>query len=204
MKDSHLTAWKQEYSSATWKGPYDIAPITKALKPGARVLDAGCGSGKLALPLSRAGFGVVCLDVAREGLLMMREGDRVEGDVRSLPFKNNSFDAVVCYDVIQHLLAHERAAAVGEFYRITAPGGYLFVEAFGREDMRYGGEEVEPDTFRRQSGIIYHYFSEGELRGLLGSFANINLESRLTHRTFKGEKFLRHRIFALAQIPFEK
>jgi ubiquinone/menaquinone biosynthesis C-methylase UbiE len=195
MEISHLKAWKKEYSSATWRGPYDIGPVKAALGPGARVLDVGCGSGKIMAPLLRAGYDVVGMDVAREGLLMVREGERVEGDARHLPFKDSSFDAVVCYDVLQHLLQHERAMAVAEMKRVLVPGGYAFIEAFGRQDMRYGGTEVEPHTFRRESGIIYHYFSEDELRQLLDGMEP-QVESRLTHRVFRGEEHVRHRLFA--------
>ncbi|WP_424358316.1 class I SAM-dependent methyltransferase [Methanocella sp. MCL-LM] len=195
MEVSHLKAWKKEYSSATWRGPYDIGPIKAAVEPGALVLDVGCGSGKIMAPLLRAGYNVVGMDVAREGLLMIREGDRVEGDARYLPFKDNLFDAVVCYDVLQHLLAPERQMAVAEIRRVLAPDGRVFIEGFGREDMRYGGNEIEPHTFRRESGIIYHYFSEAELLELLDGLEP-RVESRLTRRVFRGEEHVRHRLFA--------
>lgn len=199
MENSHLKAWKKEYSSATWKGPYDIGPIKAGVEPGSLVLDVGCGSGKITAPLRRAGFKAVGLDVAREGLLL-GEGDRVEGDARHLPFRDCVFDAVVCYDVLQHLLAPEREAAMAEMQRVLVPGGRLFLEVFGREDMRYGGSEVEPHTFRRDSGIIYHYFSAEELQGLLAGMEH-RIESRLTRRVFKGEEYSRHRLFAAGRKP---
>jgi Methylase involved in ubiquinone/menaquinone biosynthesis len=160
----HLNAWKAEYGKAIWRGPYDIAPIVSLVPAGARVLDAGCGSGKMAVPLARAGYRVVGLDLVREGLREM-QGRGIfglaAGDVRCLPFRDETFDAVVCYDVLQHLLEPERALSVEEIRRVLTPGGMTFIEAFGRGDMRYGGNEVEPHTFRRETGIIYHYFSEG-------------------------------------------
>lgn len=196
---SHLTAWKAEYGKARWLGPYDIAPIATSLRPGARLLDAGCGSGRMAVPLARACYRVVGLDLVREGLQEMRWRGAVtpvEGDVRCMPFKDRSFDAVVCYDVLQHLLEPERARAVEEMRRVLAPGGRVFIGTFGREDMRYGGSEVEPHTFRRESGIIYHYFSEEEMGRLLSRFGRVRVESAATHRTFRGKDHTRHRIFA--------
>jgi hypothetical protein len=62
--------------------------------------------------------------------------------------------------------------------------------------MRYGGTEVEPHTFRRETGIIYHYFSEGEMEQLLTGFAGVTVKSRMTHRTFRGRDYERHRVFA--------
>ncbi|MEM2990701.1 MAG: class I SAM-dependent methyltransferase, partial [Halobacteria archaeon] len=72
----------------------------------------------------------------------------------------------------------------------------------GREDMRYGkGEMVEKDTFQRKSGIIYHYFSSHELRELLRAFEIIKIEDKKIEKTFKGEKYTRHFIFAIASSP---
>ena len=197
----HITAWKAEYGKAVWRGPYDIGPITAAVPKGARVLDEGCGSGRMAVPLERAGYRVAGLDIVREGLRELRgraDVDLVEGDVRCLPFGDGAFEAVVCYDVLQHLLGPERALAIGEARRVLAPGGFFFFEAFGIGDMRYGSDEVEPHTFRRASGIIYHYFSEGEVRDLLGGFGRVSVETRLMHKVFRGREYTRCRVFARA------
>jgi SAM-dependent methyltransferase len=194
----HLNAWKGEYGKAIWRGPYDIAPIASAVPRGARVLDAGCGSGKMAIPLARAGYRIVGLDLVREGLQEMRgrgDFDLVTGDVRHLPFDDGTFGAVVCYDVLQHLLEPERVRAAAEIRRVLAPGGIAFLEAFGRGDMRYGGQEVEPHTFRRETGIIYHYFSEEEMRDLLAGLEDVTAKTTVTHRTFRGRDYERCRVF---------
>jgi len=197
--DEHLTAWKAEYGKAVWRGPYDIGPVKSTVSTGARVLDAGCGSGKMAVPLARAGYRVVGMDLVRAGLPEMRGKADVElvvGDARSLPFRNCAFGAVVCYDVLQHLLEPERTEAVNEIRRVLGPGGHVFIEAFGREDMRYGGPEAEPHTFRRESGIIYHYFSEGEMESLLSGFEGVRVKSTVTRKVFRGKEYSRHRVFA--------
>jgi ubiquinone/menaquinone biosynthesis C-methylase UbiE len=163
------------------------------------VLDAGCGSGKMTIPLARAGYQVAGMDLVREGLMEMRgkgDFDLVAGDVRNLPFKDDTFDAVVCYDVLQHLLEPERARAAEEIRRVLVPGGIAFIEAFGRGDMRYGGNEVKPHTFRRETGIIYHYFSEEEMGKLLEGLEEVTVKSTVTHRTFRGREYERHRVFA--------
>jgi SAM-dependent methyltransferase len=195
----HLNAWKGEYGKAIWRGPYDIAPIASRVSAGARVLDAGCGSGKMIVPLARAGYRVVGMDIVMEGLREIRargDYDLVAGDVRILPFCDGTFDAVVCYDVLQHLLEPERVRVVEEIKRVLVPGGIVLIEGFGRGDMRYGGNEVEPHTFRRETGIIYHYFSEEELRNLLYGLENVSIKSTVTHRTFRGQDYERHRVFA--------
>jgi 2-polyprenyl-3-methyl-5-hydroxy-6-metoxy-1,4-benzoquinol methylase len=196
----HLKAWKDEYTRASWKGPYNIDAMKKYLSQGAKVLDIGCGSGKLFSPLQRAGYNVTGIDLSRMALMSIRSGGSLlQADIINLPFKDNTFDGAICYDVLQHLLIEERVKAVEEIKRALMPGGLLFFEGFGKSDMRYGGTLVEENTFRRDTGIIYHYFSEEELRSLLAGFNIINVESTTTIKTFKGENFTRHRISAVAQ-----
>ena len=196
---SHLKAWENEYTRTTWRGPYSIEPVKEMLNPGARVLDVGCGNGKMLSPLARAGYNVAGIDISRGALLPMAGSNVVQGDARNLPFRENTFDGAVCYDVLQHLLEGERNAAVMEIRRVLAPGGLLFIQVFGKKDMRYGGTLVEPDTFRRHSGIIYHYFSEDEVKSMLAGFTLIKMDSAVSQKTFNGEEFTRHKITAIAQ-----
>lgn len=196
---SHLKAWDNEYTRTTWRGPYSIEPVKEQLKPGARVLDVGCGNGKMLAPLARAGFNAFGVDISRWALLTLADHRIVQGDARNLPFVDNYFDGVVCYDVLQHLLEAERNAAVLEIERVLVPGGLFFLQVFGKKDMRYGGTLVEPDTFRRHSGIVYHYFSGEEVKSMLSGFTLLRMDSAISQKTFNGEEFTRHKITAIAQ-----
>ena len=201
---SHIKPWKTEHKSSSWKGHYSI-DLPPSLCAG-RLLDAGCGSGKYAIPLRMRGFEVIGVDVSRGGLEMAKEasGRRgldilfLEADVRSLPFPDASFDVIWCYGVLQHLLYAERELAVREFRRLLRTGGMLFIEVMGKEDMRYGGIEVEPHTFKRKKGIIYHYFDKNELSGLLAGFS-CRMGESMKQKRFNGRVYLRHMITAAAE-----
>jgi ubiquinone/menaquinone biosynthesis C-methylase UbiE len=93
---------------------------------GARVLDAGCGSGRTLDELARYGsthgaeLNPLGLAVAR------RRGHDVEhAPVERLPFPDASFDLVTCLDVIEH--TDDDVAALRELRRVTRPGGQLVV-----------------------------------------------------------------------------
>lgn len=202
MKE-HIRAWNRE--SKSWKGGHYSLELLKSLKRG-RLLDAGCGSGKYALPLRMRGFDVVAIDVSLDALKSAGERGSnrkldiglLAANVYQLPFSESSFDIIWCYGVLQHLLLKERELAVCEFWRVLRKGGLLFLEVFGEEDMRYGGNEVEPGTFSRKKGIIYHYFNKSELEELLRNFSCNLVESRKEKR-FEGVYYTRHMISAVAK-----
>ena len=203
MKE-HIKAWNDEYKQSTWKGHYSLDMLESRSR--GRLLDAGCGSGKYAIPLTMRGFDVAAFDVSNMGLKMAHDRcisrnldiDLLAANVYQIPFKNDSFDIVWCYGVLQHLLSNEREYAVSEFRRVLKKDGILFIEVFGEDDMRYGGNEVEYNTFSRENGIVYHYFNKNEIAGLLKDFSNCIFESRKEKR-FDGGYYTRHMISAAAK-----
>ena len=87
------------------------------------ILDVGCGSSKIIQFLP----GAVGLDYMLEKLRYLRQihSQLVHGSVFGLPFADNSFQVVVCSQVIEHIPDTE--AAVGELLRVLKPGGKLIL-----------------------------------------------------------------------------
>ena len=204
---SQLFAWEQEYQHVIWGGPRSIKTVRDHLPQGNRVLDAGCGNGRHLLPLSQH-YHAVGIDISKTALegsttYLQKSGQRNEhlvSSVTALPFFDNSFNGIVCYGVLQHLFDNERRATVDEFKRVLSPGGFLFFEAFGVDDMRYGGTEVEPHTFLRKNGLIYHYFTVEEVSSLLDGFEIVNLEDVRSQKRFRGKLYPRHMIKGIARL----
>jgi len=93
----------------------------------ARILDAGCGSGRNMVDLARHGTvtGVELSDVS-VGLARERGmGEVIAGSVLEMPFPSDSFDLAVTLDVIEHL--EDDLGALRELRRVVAPGGALLV-----------------------------------------------------------------------------
>jgi SAM-dependent methyltransferase len=100
----------------------------------ARVLEVGCGTGPVSRALAElvpdgSVVGVdpspVFLERARELAAAHENLSFAEGDARSLPLDDRSFDAVVFHTTLCHVPESERALA--EAYRVLAPGGRLVV-----------------------------------------------------------------------------
>jgi len=98
-----------------------------ALPLGARILDAGCGSGRNMLELARHGTVTgVELSATSAQLARAREvGEVVEGSVLEMPFADGSFELAMCLDVIEHL--DDDVAALRELRRVLVPGGRLLI-----------------------------------------------------------------------------
>lgn len=97
---------------------------------GPRVLDAGCGPGRDAALLRLAGAEVVGLDLARAMLRQARSLDEsghiCQGDIRRLPFRTATFDAVWCFAALGHLPPMAIRKALAEFRRVLNDG-WLYI-----------------------------------------------------------------------------
>jgi len=93
----------------------------------ARILDAGCGSGRNMVDLADYGA-LTGIELSPTSVALARErrvGEIVEGSITQMPFPDQSFDLAVCLDVIEHL--EDDLAALAELRRVVAPGGALLV-----------------------------------------------------------------------------
>ncbi|MGD9962677.1 MAG: class I SAM-dependent methyltransferase, partial [Thermoplasmata archaeon] len=168
-------AWQRLYSKKGlhYGGTGDLSILKPHLKRDMLVLDAGCGDGKTAEALARLCEVVAC-DFSREALNALRaqrDPDKVvelvECNLYNTPFAPEKYSAVTCVHTLSHMVEKDRAAAAEQLSKVLVRGGYLYVEVFGRGDMRHGkGEEVEPSSFLRGDGIMTHYFAEGEVGAL--------------------------------------
>ncbi len=119
--------------------------LRMGLLEGGRVLDVGCGSGRFAVKLARAApdVDVVALDLSRP-MLQLAERNAlqagvtnlrfVRGDAEELPFADGEFRLVVSYHMLHHL--PEPVPMLREMWRVTRPGGTVFVRDLARPPLR--------------------------------------------------------------------
>jgi SAM-dependent methyltransferase len=93
------------------------------------LLDVGCGDGYVLDYIGRRDARLCGVDVSHDGIAKAvgRKLDARVVDLEHdrLPFEDESFDVVVCYDVLEHLFSPERVLA--EIHRVLAPGGSAFL-----------------------------------------------------------------------------
>ena len=113
---------------------------TLALQSHGPVLELGCGTGRISLPLARAGVSVVGIDRSEAMLSRARMRIRrgrlashvrlIRGDIRALPFPPSTFPLVMApYGVLQSLLRErDLKATLAEVRRVLQPGGTFGLE----------------------------------------------------------------------------
>ena len=101
------------------------------IQPGMRVLDAGCGTGVVAITAARLGATVKGADLTPQLLDRARENAQIanvnvewtEADVEQLPFGDGEFDAVLSQ--FAHIFAPRPQVAIAEMLRVLRPGGTI-------------------------------------------------------------------------------
>ena len=153
--DLEWNGWKAE--AGAFEGVRRYGQISRRVATLApeRMLDVGCGDGRLAREIKQVLPGVVVhgCDLSITALNRAEGLDRryaVDLNVDRLPEPDGSLDLVVASEVIEHLI--EPGRAVAEFHRVLRPGGHVLITvpnvAFWRfrvEALRGGVPSVTAD-----------------------------------------------------------
>lgn len=118
--------------------------VTRVLGKGAlaqqEILEVGSGGGLICENLARRGVVMYGIDPAGGALKTAREHARqdglgqtiyyVQGYAEKMPFADGSFSAIVCLDVLEHVI--DLQATIAEIARVLAPGGVFVFDTINR------------------------------------------------------------------------
>jgi len=124
--------------------PEDIKNLAKYALPGERVLDSGCGNGRLLEVLREVDY--YGIDFSKNLIELAKEkypqGKFFLRDALTLPFPDNFFDKVFSISVLHHIPSKEfRLKYLKEIFRVLKPGGKLILRVW---DLlkRKGGKKL--------------------------------------------------------------
>lgn len=121
------------------KRKLDLAMARHPTKPQPRLLDWGCGAGRLAKYLAPE-CDYTGIDLDREAIDWCRENIpharfELQGLEARTEFADDSFDAILGISVFTHLKEEEQLAWLAELARITAPDGLVTVSICGATSL---------------------------------------------------------------------
>jgi SAM-dependent methyltransferase len=179
-----------------------------ALGPDSKILDFGCGCGRVITHFRRAAPGdLYGTDIDSEAIAWCQEnlvaigGFSVNDERPPLPYADAFFDLIYSVSVFTHLPEGRQLAWLSELRRVTKPGGYLVLSTHGagmltavlgmqRENLVWR-ERVKAAWYRRlleRRGFVY--------TGGLGTPGLPRFYGSAVH----GEKYIRTRWAALFEI----
>ncbi len=139
------------------------------------VLDLGCGIGKHCYYLAHHGFKVSGLDISDEAInIAEKNAYRLnfsasfhKGDFVSLPFHNESFDAILAVNTLHHDFYEGIVEAIREVYRVLRREGLLCMNPPSVEDGYFGlGRQLGEKIFLIHN-TPHYFFEEDEIVDLL-------------------------------------
>jgi ubiquinone/menaquinone biosynthesis C-methylase UbiE len=152
-----------DWENAQTVGRRDIAFWTRmAARVDGPILELGCGTGRVAIPVARTGATVLGIDrsasMLTRGMSKVRRarlGSRIKlirGDIRHLPFPEKSFELVMApYGILQSLLDEKLlVATLKDVNRVLTRNGTFGLELVA--DLPAWDEYSDRTTFRSQRG----------------------------------------------------
>jgi SAM-dependent methyltransferase len=104
--------------------------ILKYIPKTGKVLEAGCGSGRFVYYLHQLGYHITGIEIGEETVKLLNSLfpslDIRVGDVRSMPFPDESFDSIISLGVIEHVI-EGIDGPIREMYRVLKPDSYAIV-----------------------------------------------------------------------------
>lgn len=188
--------WQQEAAASRHLRHSGIRPtpsfepiyhrIVSLIAPASRVLDVGCGHGRIAIPLAEAGHSVVAMDVSRAMLDILAANmgslniDIRQCDAHHLDAQDNEFDVVLSSDFMPHF--PNWPILLKEQSRVCKQNG-LILFAFNFTEHRtfaqiFGGDHFE-HPYSPDCGSPKPFWAETTFENMVevGNQLNLQLES---------------------------
>ncbi|MGC1121725.1 MAG: class I SAM-dependent methyltransferase [Candidatus Methanofastidiosia archaeon] len=144
-------------------------------------LEVGYGDGRWMNLLKTLGIDAYGIDILENAALQLKsEGfSPIVADAREIPFKDNHFDLVYSFGVVEHFEGTENA--IGEHIRVARPGGKIVITVpylYSPLTLYWAAYHIRRDTFKKKPATFGKRYTAKKLRKILGKFEveNISIE----------------------------
>ena len=154
-------------------------------------LDLGCGIGRHSVLFGLNGFNISCLDISEDGINKTKKwcesenivADYKISDMLNLPYKDNSFDCILCFNVISHTDTSGIKKVISELKRVLKDDGEVYLTLCSKETWGFKQTDwpmVDANTKLRmdegpEKGIPHFYADYELIKDLFSEFKIIKL-----------------------------
>lgn len=154
-------------------------------------LDLGCGIGRHSVLFGLNGFNISCLDISEDGINKTKnwcESENIVADYKisdmlNLPYKDNSFDCILCFNVISHTDTSGVKKVISELKRVLKDDGEVYLTLCSKETWGFKQTDwpmVDANTKLRmdegpEKGIPHFYADYELIKDLFNEFKIIKL-----------------------------
>lgn len=188
----HKQKWNSVAEDVSFNLEIDLDRFRNYIPTESRILDFGCGYGRISKVLWESGNrNIIGIDLSTK---MIERGKREFPELhletttkKTLPYLDNSFDAIVACAVFTCITSQEvRLQQMKELYRVLKPEGLLHMVEFCSEPRK---------SFTANIGIPMLHSSPKELRGLVRTLQIVN-EEIVNANTMNGHSASSYSLFA--------
>ncbi len=116
----------------------ELEHILQIINKKQNILDLGCGYGRITAPLAKKGYKIEGIDLVPTLIKEARKNAKEQkikiifkiGDMRELPYKNDSFDVILClWSAFNELtIKSDQIRTIKDMLRILKKGGFVFID----------------------------------------------------------------------------
>ena len=193
--------WDNVAEEKEFTTPFQMELFKKNVSKEARILDVGCGYGRTLNELYLSEFtNLSGIDISKKminrGIKLYPQLTLKKHESVSLPFENNSFDAVILLAVLTCIINNiEQEKLINEIQRVLRDDGVVYINDFlinsdQRNIDRYKRFEAkynEYGTFELQEGVALRHHTRVRIDELMSSYEKITFEP-VIYTTMNGNK----------------
>jgi len=197
---SQISYWNRVAHEKRFSHPLRLDWLARYLDTNSRILDYGCGYGRTLADLSQAGFrNLIGVDFSEAMLARARMSlpnanelhtnslsiSLVRNDGGTLPFQNDSFDAMLLFAVLTCIPdSKEQWSLLAEAQRVLRPAGLLYISDVLVNDDQRNRERYERGfgkykcygVFELPEGVVVRHHQREWIEELLSPFQQSEYE----------------------------
>lgn len=187
----------RELERQRYRSHRHLEPWIASMRPGAHVLEVGCGIGLDSARMARHGLRVTAIDLTVVGAATAEARARrnsfdavcLAADAEHLPFADANFDYVYSFGVMHH--APDTQRCIDEACRVLRPGGEALIMLYHRRSLNEFVHRLLRVPFEERDELcpVVRRFTKTEIRSMFARFSHVEVHSDFVYGEGYGALF---------------